>query len=714
MRQVRLKWHWAGVSLFFLMGAINLAHSDPLDSCGHASRLSKTYEAGWTPSGPPALGPGSDTDSLHYDLFIEAIPPTREIIGDNTMRVRSLVDGLTVFHFRLRDNYTINSLTLDGRPISFTRESITTVRANFDRAYNAGEEFSLRVVYQGVAVSRGFGSIEFGQKSNGAYFVSTLSEPWYAYTWWPAKDENTDKATINFSITVPNNLVAVSNGLLTSVDSLSGNRSRYNWSHNYPIATYLVSFAATDYRTWTDIWTYGTTSMPVQFYIYPEDDTSGNRTAWRRCLDMLTTFSNLYGLYPFHLEKYGIYQFSFGGGMEHQTISGQGGFGESLTAHELGHQWWGDMITCATWHDIWLNEGFATYSEALWLEKKPGSTGLPALIAAMNDRRPSSVNGTVYRYDISSINTIFSTNFSYRKGAWVLHMLRHILGDSQFFEFLSAYRDAFYMSSATTEDLISVAESVANRNMRWFFDKWVYDPGAPAYTYGWQNTTVNGKTYLMLHIRQTQSTSYGTFTMPIDIRPTVGGNKVYRSVWNDNLLQHYVLPLTGNASSVTLDEDNWILTTSVGTQTYVPGPPKIVETSPAPGGRVSYGLNSIRVTFHTPINAAGSNFEVIGATRGVQSFSYSYDSGSNTVVLTFMNPLLPDEYTLNIADAVTAQNTGQRLDGEITDPTNPNSLPSGNGIQGGNSQIRFKVLPRVVSPLPGGLPEEPPGGSIGR
>ncbi len=637
----------------------------------------------WT---PPFLQDPTLTDVLHYDLTLEVRPSTQELIGSCIMTVKVKQATLNAFRFRLRENFTITSLQLDGRPIGYTRESITTVRANFDRPYTMDEVFQLGVDYRGVPVSRGFGSIEFTTRSSGAVVVWTLSEPWYAYTWWPAKDENTDKATLTFSIIVPNGMVVAANGVLQGVDNLPNNRLRYRYQHDYPITVYLVAFSATNYNSWSRTFTYHGNTMPVVFYIYPESDSAANRAAWEQCIPMLRTFSDLFGIYPFINEKYGIYQFPFGGGMEHQTMTGQGGFGESLTAHELAHQWWGDMVTCATWHDIWLNEGFATYSEALWQEFKPGSSGFPALKAAMQARRPSRVDGSVYRYDISNINTIFDTNFTYRKGGWVLHQLRWVLGDARFFELLHRYRQRFEYNSATTEDFITVAEEVYGDSMRWFFDRWVYGIGAPDYRWGWSSTRVNNRDYLLMSVRQVQPSNYGIYTMPIGIRATVGDNGRDLRIWNSAATQYYVLPVEGAVTAVQFDPDEWILKSGVTQEAYQPGPPVIVETIP-PIGTLSQAPAQFVLYFQTNVQATASDFTLSGNTVGTVPISFNYESANRRAVITPSMPLKPDLYALRVRDTVRAGDSGLALDGETFE-----SLPTGDGVPGGEASLPFRLL----------------------
>ncbi len=674
---------WFGV-LAGLLLVPSFAHGEKCALCGHALRARASVWEAFEP--PPLIQDPQLTDVLHYDLTIEVRPATRELIGSCVMTVKVLQPTLNAFRFRLRDNFVISNLRLDGRSISFVRESITTVRAEFDRPYTQGEVFQLQVDYQGVPVSRGFGSIEFTTRSSGAIIVATLSQPWYAYTWWPAKDENTDKATLTFNLIVPDNMVAVANGMLQGIDTLPNNRLRFRYRHNYPIAPYLVAFAATNYNHWSRTFTYGDYTMPVDFYIYPESDTPTNRAAWERVIPMLRVFSDVYGVYPFIQERYGIYQFQFSGGMEHQTMTGQGGFWESLTAHEAAHQWWGNMVTCATWHDIWLNEGFATYSEAIWEERKPGSSGFPALRAAMLARRPSNLNGSVYRYDISDINTIFSSNFSYRKGAWALHQLRWVLGDNRFFDLLARYRQRYQYSHATTEDFIAVAEEVYGGSLRWFFDRVVYGVGAPNYAWGWTTTTVNNKPYLLLSVRQTQQSSYGIFTFPIGIRATVGGEARDFRIWNSARAQYYVLPVNGTVSAVQFDPDDWILKEGVTAESYRPGPPVIVEMNPAPGS-VFESPSTIDLYFQTPIQVSAGQITLQSATQGVISTQFEYDNTTRRVRLTPNTPLKPDLYTVRVSPSITAVNSGLALDGEYT-----GQLPTGDGIPGGEAVLPLRVL----------------------
>jgi aminopeptidase N len=641
----------------------------------------------------------NDTDVLHNNLDIEIFPSSQTITGSNTMTIRSLVDGLTEFTFRLHESFEITSAIInDTTPVTITDLSATTRQAALDQPYSVGEIFTLEIAYTGQAVSLGLGSIVFTSQ-NGEDLVFTLSEPYYAYTWWPCKDgdlgepgDNADKATLELAVTAPNPMRTVSNGLLVGTDTLPEERTRCRWASEYPIATYLVCFSSTNYNTWTVDYDYGSGTMPVEFNVFPAHDTPSNREAWERCIQMLATFGDVYGLYPFIDEKYGIYEFAFGGGMEHQTNTGQGTFAEWITAHELAHQWWGDAVTCRTWHDIWLNEGFATYSEALWAERKPESSGLPALFNWMALRRPNNVNGSVYVYDTSNLWRIFSNDFSYRKGAWVLHQLRHVVGDDTFFDIIAAYRAAFEGSAATTDEFLALASGVCGQDLTWFFDEWVYGIGAPAYRYGWETEAINGQNYLRLYIDQVQDASYGTFSMPVDVRVDYADGSETYVVWNDADPEHFVLAIPEAATGVVLDEFDWILHTSMDVGDYVAGPPVVVQTAPLPGATFlpSAAPEQLTVTFSEDVSSAAEDFSVVEDVAGPVTFGFSYAAGNYTATLDFGGPLPAGSYTVTASDVIQSLN-GVALDGEISDPGNPGSLPSGEGLPGGDAVFVLSV-----------------------
>jgi len=532
----------------------------------------------------------TDTDVLSNELDVElsSLNPGLDnstIAGSNRITIQSKSAALTQFTFRLRSSFSVSSVLInDVTPATFTTISTTSRRVTLDRTYGMDEVFTLTINYSGTTSDIGLGSFEVASHGpSGAIVASSLSEPYYAYSWWPSKDgdinvpgDNSDKALLDIKVTAPNNYSVASNGLLQNIDALGGGRNRYHWASNYPITTYLVSLSTTNYSIWTQTYSYPGGTMPVEFYIYPELDNSSNRAAWEKLVNMLTVFRPLYGEYPFINEKCGLYYFPFGGGMEHQTMIGVTGFSESLLSHELSHQWWGDMITCKTWSDIWLNEGFATYGEALWDEFKSGTDNKAVLMTDMINRKPISFDGSVYVYpaDTSSAGRIFSSDFSYRKAGWVLHQLRHIVGDATYFQILADYRAAFIYKTATTDDFAASAAATYGQDLTWFFTEMVYDRGAPNYKLAWDSVNVEGQEYLHLQIDQTQQQTTGWpayFTMPIDIVATINGVPQTFVVQNNARSQRFVLPESAVTTAVQLDPQQWILRGTTQTATLVVG-----------------------------------------------------------------------------------------------------------------------------------------------
>ena len=493
------------------------------------------------------------TDVQHYRLELEVDPAAAFIDGRTTMAVMCVEDGVTAFRFWLHSSLTINEVELEGGAADWTRLDEATVEVELDATCDTGDEFDLVVDYEGYPVTTGLSSIVFQTQGNWPV-VSTLSEPWFSYTWWAVKEDSRDKATGEMLITVPSQLTVVANGIRLSNTPVAGDRRRFRWATDYPTSPYLFAFSATRYNTFSDVFNYAGGSMPVDFFVWPERDTTENRNAWRRSVDMLGTFSQLFGLYPFVDEKYAIYNFPFRGGMEHQTATGQGGdsaFLESLTAHEAAHQWWGDMVTCATWSDIWLNEGFATYSAALWFEYQSGESNPEALRDYMSQARPDEFDEAIYIQNPVDVGRIFSGNYSYRKGAWVVHMLRGVIGDQAFFDTLAAYRDRFKYSSASSEDFREVAEEVWGGDLGWFFDEWVYGGGAPAYRHGHQEHEIAGQRYLEISLEQSQTE--GVFAMPLGDRHGSWPEAHRVTVWNSARTQHYLLPVSAPVDAVDID-----------------------------------------------------------------------------------------------------------------------------------------------------------------
>jgi aminopeptidase N len=375
---------------------------------------------------------------------------------------------------------------------------------------------SVSVYYHGTPPDNGFGSF-VRSSHNGSPVIWTLSEPYGSSDWWPCKNGLTDKAdSMDIFIRTPSGFKAASNGILVS-ELPEGSGIVYHWKHRYPIASYLVCLAVTNYARDSQRVPFNGDTLEVVNYVYPEDSaTAASETGV--IAPMIQLFDTLFGIYPFQREKYGHAQFGWGGGMEHQTMTFVVSFGYELLAHELAHQWFGDKITCGSWTDIWLNEGFATYLSGLCYERLS-----PVWWRPFKEIRGKSVTskpgGSVYCADTTSVDRIFDGRLSYSKGALILHQLRWIIGDSAFFAALRNYMSDVTLGYgfARTENLKAHFESVTGNDLTWYFNDWYTGEGFPSYHIDWgQDGDIVSFT-----VNQTQShpsVSFFEMTLPVQFK----------------------------------------------------------------------------------------------------------------------------------------------------------------------------------------------------
>ena len=459
----------------------------------------------------------------------------------------------------LYDNMTVDSILQNNIPILYLHENDMLKIPISDITLNDENLFSLTIFYQGTPDHCGAGGFKFDEHQNIGH-VWTLSEAYCARSWWPCKDDPSDKAdSVNIIISVPIEpaYIVASNGLLSST-TINNNKKTYFWKERYPITTYLVSLAIYPYTKWVDQYVSPISSdtMLIEHYVFP-DRYEASYPNYSLTKDMLSFFSELFGEYPFISEKYGHADFTWGGGMEHQTLSSMGSFSQNLMVHELGHSWWGNLITCKTFNDIWLNEGFARYCQALWAEHMYGRE---AYFDFMNNHAYYGA-GTIYVENPSSNSQIFSAGLSYNKASWVLHMLRHKVGETMFFDILKSYasNDSLSYNAASTSDFQKVCEDISGLDFEQFFQQWIYGEKYPKYELSWWHEG-NG----IYNVKIDQVQSYNFFSMPIDLKfsgsagPTLVDTTIV--IENNNSSQLYEFSgFNFLVENVMLDPENWIL-----------------------------------------------------------------------------------------------------------------------------------------------------------
>ncbi len=504
-------------------------------------------------------------DYSNYDLIYQRMewkidPAVKYISGKVTSYFKSETENLAEIGFDLDSLMTIDSVLYQNQKVQFERRG-DRFFVQLENQIPMGQIDSVSVYYQGEPEKQqtGFGAFGMGIH-DGVPVMWTLSEPYGAREWWPCKQSLVDKIdSIDVIVTTPEMYRTASNGVVVE-DTVEAGYRRMHWKHRHPIATYLVAIAVTNYATYSD-WLELEDGRKIEIlnYVYPEKLEQA-KIETPITADLIALYNQIIGEYPFANEKYGHAQFGWGGGMEHQTMSFMYNFNFELVAHELAHQWFGDFITCGSWQDIWLNEGFATYLSGLAYENLKPEWWYR--FRKLNvERIVSQPGGSVFVKDTTNESVIFSSRLSYSKGAWLLHMLRWELGDEKFFNGLKSYFNdpAVANGFATTSQFVKHMETAGDTTLTEFFNDWFYGEGYPLYSAGYKNL---GDGFYNISLSQTPShPSVSFFEMPVPVRFYSEGKTDsvdFRLIHTQND-QEFMVKVDFPVDSMAIDPEYWLV-----------------------------------------------------------------------------------------------------------------------------------------------------------
>jgi len=511
-------------------------------------------------------------DVTYYSIEIKPDPDAKILKGTVEIEADVLSTSLDSIELNFWDSMIITDIHLSDMPdtqLLFSQKN-DILSIALDSTFIQGEQIALKVSYYGAPQNSGYGTMSFGTL-NGRDLIST-TDATGIMAWCPCKEIHSDKAdSVDFKISVPSELIAASNGRLINT-TVNGDTTTYWWHVRYPISTRAISFAIYPYTVYYDDYLYNNNvdTMKIHFYMVPEH-VSQYSDFNSKVKDMIKVFAGLFGEYPFIKEKYGMADIVTDyAGFEGHTLSsieytyynGNAFWTEWIISHELAHQWWGDLVTEYTYNHIWLSEGFATYSNALWYEHSEGA-------GAANDYMMNRIlylgPGTVYVEDPSNLDEVFNENLSYKKAAWVLHMLRHTVMDTLFFEILKTYASSplHQYGNATTEDFQAICEQVSGLNLQKFFQQWIYQEYYPFYQYSWISSPDSTGFRIDLTIDQIQQNrvaqSAPLYWMPIDVKITTSSYDTVFVVWDSLASQSFGFFLDSEPVTIEIDPGNWIL-----------------------------------------------------------------------------------------------------------------------------------------------------------
>jgi len=519
-------------------------------------------------------------NTLNYDITYHklefTVDPEVYLVSGKITTTYTALANMSTLTFDLANELTVSSVKLNTQNLTFVQNGNNELVITLPSIQTLGTSATVEVTYSGAPPVNGFRAFTTEVRGNGSNTLYTLSEPFGARDWWPCKQDLNDKInSIDVFITAPSQYIAVSNGIEPEAPVINGANKTTHFHHGYAIPAYLICMAVTDYTVYNQ--TAGTVpnTFPIINYIYPESFNATLQTQLDQTPLILDLFKNLFEIYPFHNEKYGHAQFGWGGGMEHTTVSFMVGFDRQLIAHEMAHQWFGDKITCGSWKDIWLNEGFATYLADLVIENFDGNAAFIADKTSMINSITSQTGGAVYLTDTeaTNVNRIFSSRLTYNKGAMVLNMLRLKLGDANFFQGMKNYlADAnLAYNYALTTDFKSHMETVYGTSLTEFFNDWIYNQGYPSYTITAQNW---GPGQVKVTVNQTQSNaSVSYFEMPLPLRFTGASGQTFDTMVDNTVNnQQFIVSVPFTINGVQFDPEKDIIsknnTTTLGNDTF--------------------------------------------------------------------------------------------------------------------------------------------------
>jgi len=501
---------------------------------------------------------GNNINIIYQRMEWIVNPEVKFITGTVTTLFITLQDAITSVSFDMSDNLIVADINYHGQSLGYDRGN-NILTANLPVSLQSNITDSLTILYSGIPDPDETGSFVQAQHDS-VPIIWTLSEPYGAKDWWPCKQTLIDKIdSVDIFVTAPQQYKVASIGLLIS-ENINGAQVITHWKHRHPVAAYLVAIAITNYVTYYDYSPMNDgDTINILNYVYPESlELAQIKTP--RTIEVMQLFDSLFIKYPFADEKYGHTQFGQGGGMEHQTMTFTSNFDHEMIAHELAHQWFGDYITCKSWSDIWLNEGFAVYLTGLTYEYMFGSYYWMPWKTMQIDDITSQPDGAVFVTDTGNVERLFDSRLTYHKAGMLLNMLRWELGNQNFFEGINNYLSDTELENgySTTEDIKYHLEEIADTTLTEFFSDWLYGEGYPQYTVNWVQNISDDLEITVF--QQSTHPSVSFFEMSVPLLCKGDNADTILRLHNTYSGQHYEVHLPYHIDSIVFDPEKWLVT----------------------------------------------------------------------------------------------------------------------------------------------------------